>query len=80
MPNPAGKTRPKSDPYESWETPIGIYHVLKKNQAPAGEAKNPYALWFVWCENEYNDMGDMYAADIKRMGRLIYRDPTLTEF
>lgn len=68
MANPCGKTRPKSDPYESWSTPIGIYHVLKKYKGPEAEAKDPSARWFCWCENEYNDMGDMYAADIKRMG------------
>lgn len=70
--NPCAKTRPKSDPYESWEVPgIGVYHVLKKYKSPEGEAKDPYARWFVWCENEYNDMGDMFAAEIKRHGRRI---------
>lgn len=69
--NESGKTRPKDNPYESWWTPIGIYHVLKKYKSPAGEAADPYARWFCWCENEYNDMGDMYAAEIKRMGRRI---------
>lgn len=66
--NPCAKTRPKSDPYESWWTPIGIYHVLKKYQGPEGEAKNPQARWFTYCENEYGEMGDMYVSDIKKMG------------
>jgi hypothetical protein len=72
MANPCGKTRPKSDPYESWEVPgIGIYHVLKKYKSPESEAKDPFARWFCYCENEYGELGDMYAADIKRMGRRI---------
>lgn len=72
MANPCGKTRPKDNPYESWEVPgIGIYHVLKKYQSPEKEAANPQARWFVWCENEYNDMGDMFAAEIQRLGRRI---------
>ena len=70
--NECAKTRPKDNPYESWEVPgVGIYHVLKKYKSPKGEAADPYATWFVWCENEYNDMGDMYAAEIKRYGRRI---------
>jgi hypothetical protein len=69
MKNPCLKTRPKSDPYESWMVPgVGIYHVLKKYKSPESEAKDPYALWFVWCENEYNDMGDMYAHEIMKAG------------
>lgn len=67
--NPCGKTRDKSNPYESWVVPgLGTYHVLKKYKSPEGEAKDPFARWFTLCENEYNEMGDMYAADIKRMG------------
>lgn len=66
--NECGKTRPKDNPYESWWTPIGIYHVLKKYKSPKGEAEDPYARWFTLCENEYMEMGDMYAADIKKMG------------
>ena len=81
MANPANKTRPKNNPYESWEVPgVGIYHVLKKYRAPAQEAADPYARWLTYCENEYGDMGDMYASEIKRSGFLVYRDPTLTEF
>jgi hypothetical protein len=76
--NPCSKTRPQNDPYESWEVPgIGIYHVLKKYQGPAGEAKNPAARWFTLCENEYMELGDMYAAEIKRYGRQIYIDPRI---
>lgn len=67
--NPCGKTRPKSDPYESWVVPgVGTYHVLKKYQSPEGEAKNPQARWFTYCENEYGELGDMYAHEIMRHG------------
>lgn len=79
MPNPYAKTRPQDDPYESWATPIGIYHVLKKYKSAEGEAKDPYARWFCYCENEYGESGDMYAAEVKSMGTLIYRDPSISE-
>ena len=42
--NTCAKTRPKSDPYESWEVPgIGTFHVLKKYKSPKGEAADPFA-------------------------------------
>ena len=70
--NECAKTRPKDDPYESWEVPgVGIYHVLKKYKSPKAEAADPFARWFTYCENEYGEMGDMYAAEIKRYGRRI---------
>lgn len=75
--NPCAKTRPKDNPYESWATPIGVYHVLKKYKGPKGEAADPFARWFTFCDNEYGEVGDMYAADIKKFGTLIYRDPTV---
>jgi hypothetical protein len=67
--NPCGKTRPKTDPYETWMVPgIGLHKVLKKYQGPEGEAKNPQARWFVFVDNEYGDCGDSYAHDIMRHG------------
>lgn len=73
--NPCAKTRPKNDPYESWLVPgIGVFHVLKKYKGPKGEAADPFARWFTYCDNEYGEMGDMYAADIKRMGVRVYID------
>lgn len=67
--NECAKTRPKTDPYESWVVPgVGTYHVLKKYQSPAKEAANPQARWFVWCENEYNEIGDNYVSEIKKFG------------
>lgn len=63
--NPCARTRPLDNPYEVWRTPIGDYKVLKKYKSPEGEAKDPYARWFTYCNG---DMGDMYAADIKKWG------------
>jgi hypothetical protein len=67
--NPCGKTRPKTNPYESWMVPgIGVHHVLKKYRGPEGEAADPYARWFVFVDNEYGECGDVYAHDIMRHG------------
>lgn len=65
--NLCAKTRPVDRPYEIWERPGWVYRVLKKNQNPEAEAKNPYALWFVSCDSPWVDdeRGDTYAADIK---------------
>jgi hypothetical protein len=68
--NPCGKTRDKNDPYEKWETPIGVYHVMKKYKSEESEAKDPTARWLVY-HPESGDMGDMYAAEIKKYGRRI---------
>lgn len=48
-------------------TPIGEYRVLSKQRGPEGEAKDPYSRWFIY-HPESGDMGDMYAADIKKYG------------
>lgn len=67
--NPCGKTRPKSDPYETWMVPgIGPHLVLKKYKGPEGEAADPYARWFCYVDNEYGEMGDVYAHEIMRHG------------
>lgn len=67
--NLCGKTRDKSNPYESWMVPgIGVHHVLKKYKSPEGEAADPYARWFCFVDNEYGESGDVYAADIQRFG------------
>lgn len=63
--NECAKTRPRNDPYEVWATPIGDYLVLKKYKSPRGEAADPYARWLTYCNG---DMGDMYAAEIKKWG------------
>lgn len=68
--NECRKTRDKNEPYEVWETPIGEYRVLSKQKSPKGESADPYARWFVY-HPESGDMGDMYAADIKKWGRRI---------
>ncbi len=67
--NECGKTRPKTDPYESWLVPgIGVHHVLKKYKSPKSEAADPYSRWFCYVENEYGESGDVYAHDIMRHG------------
>lgn len=69
--NPCGKTRPATDPYEMWDVGFCVYLVLKKQKSPEGEAKDPYARWTVRSVGEYAETGDMYAAEVKRMGRKI---------
>lgn len=70
--NDCGKTRPKENPYETWDMGFCLYHVLKKQKSPAGEAKDKFARWTVYAEGEFCEVGDMYAAEVKRTGRRIY--------
>lgn len=71
MPNPCAKSRPKTDPYEMWDMGFCHYLILKKWSSPEKEAADPYARWYVYTVGEYNEYGDMYAADIKRLGRQV---------
>lgn len=68
--NLCGKTRPDSNPYETWRSHDGTWTwlVLKKYQSPEKEKANPYARWF--CKvvtpmtGPMGDLGDVYVKDI----------------
>jgi len=67
--NECRKTRPVSDPYEVWDVGFCLYNVISKQKSPKGEAADPYARWTVATTGgEYNEIGDMYASEVKRMG------------
>lgn len=79
--NPCGKTRPITEPYETWEG-IGAlkgwtWLVLKKYQIPEKEAKNPYARWFCAVSSPFThggyDYGDTYVNDIVPNARKVQR-------
>lgn len=83
--NECGKTRPVSNPYEIW-VGVGQYEgwtwkVLKKNQCPELEAKNPYAIWFCDVSSPFthggSDMGDTYVKDIVPNARMVKGTPDL---
>jgi hypothetical protein len=67
--NPAGKTRPVTDPYEVWEGHGWTWRVLKKYESPEKEATDPYARWFCAVYSPYTqggyDLGDVYVKEIK---------------
>ena len=71
MKNTQNKLRPKTDPYEVWQSRDGWrWAVLKKYQTPEKEATNPYARWFCQVTTPQNlsgDMGDVYVSTIKSM-------------
>lgn len=76
MKNPCGKTRPRNNPYEVWQSHDGTWtwNVLKKWQSPEGEAKNPYARWFCDVVTPIvpnGEMGDVYVSDITKHARRI---------
>jgi hypothetical protein len=76
MKNECGKTRPKTNPYETWKSFDGewTWKVLKKYQSPDKESENPYARWFCdvtspFCP--YGEMGDVYVKEIKRLAEKV---------
>ena len=63
--NLCGKTRPVSNPYETWKANGWMWKVLKKWQVD--DAK-PYARWFCMVSSPMcpdGEMGDVYVAEIK---------------
>lgn len=59
--------RPKTNPYEVWQSPDGswTWNVLKKWQA---DDNKPYARWFcnvVSPFTPHGEMGDVYVSEIK---------------
>ena len=79
--NECAKTRKITDPYEIWKCRMEIgldvlnieYRVLKKYQAPKGEAENPFARWYTAAKSEATfgswEYGDTYVRDIVSSGR-----------
>ena len=77
------KTRKVTDPYEIWKCRMEIgfevlnieYRVLKKYQAPKGEAENPFARWYTAAKSEATfgswEYGDTYVRDIVSTGRKV---------
>ena len=72
----AKRVEPK-DAYEVYATAdfSWIHYVLKKYQSPEAEEKNEYARWFCAVSSPMTfgslDLGDVYAAEVKRQGHLI---------
>ena len=66
--NLKGKTRPASNPYETYVSGDWTWKVLKHYQAPEAEYANPYARVFCLVvtpmTGELGDMGDTYIRDI----------------
>ena len=68
--NLCGKMRPKTNPYEVWQSPDGswTWAVLKKYQTPEKEASNEFARWFCSVTSPFTphgEMGDVYVSEIK---------------
>ena len=69
--NLCAKTRPKSDPYETWVAGDWTWQVLKKWQT---DDDKPYARWFCNVITPYvpeGEMGDVYVSEIKKNARRI---------
>ena len=83
MKNPFGKTVAKDQPYAVYQRGDWEWLVLKTYQLPKNEAKNSDALWFVAAKSDLNygefEMGDEYAANILRFGKLVQCTPEWKE-
>lgn len=76
-----GKTRDADQPYATYANSQGwTWKVLKTYKHSAAERKDPYARWFVaatspMMDNNRYELGDTYAQEILRYGKLIDADP-----
>ncbi len=64
MKNLCLKSRPKSDPYETWHASGWTWRVLKKWQA---DDSKPYARWYCFVTSPMcpdGEYGDVYVSDI----------------
>lgn len=81
MPNPFGKSRPVDAPYAIFEAPGIQWRILKTYKMVKNEGS--YARWFVAAYSDATgaggDMGDTYAIEVKRYGRLVAADPAWQE-
>ena len=84
MANPFAKSRKTDEPYAIYQGPGGWeWRVLKTYKMAANEAKDQYARWLVAAKspNTYGEfeMGDTYASEILRYGRLTAATPEWLE-
>lgn len=83
MPNPFGKSRKTENPYAIYRAGDMVWHVLKTYKQVKSEAKDPYARWFVAAKSGATfgsfEMGDTYAAEVRRYGQLVAAEPEWQE-
>lgn len=79
MANQFGKTRDTQSPYAIYKGPGITWHVLKTYKQHSSEVKDPYARWLVAAKSDATfgsfEMGDTYAQEVKRYGRLVAATP-----
>jgi len=82
MPNPFGKSRDIAKPYAIYTGPMGFeWRILKTYKLVKNEGS--YARWLVAAKSDdtfgSHELGDTYAIDVKRYGRLVAADPEWLE-
>jgi hypothetical protein len=71
--NPCGKLRAIERPYAVFRSEDGWeWRVLRKNEAPDREARNPFASWFCATKSPFTfgryECGDVYVSSIREGG------------
>ena len=83
MPNPFAKSRPTASPYAIYTAGDMVWHVVKTYKMPRNEKKDPYARWLVAAKSSATfgsfEMGDTYASEVRRYGRLVACTPEWAE-
>jgi len=83
MPNPFGKSRKLNEPYAIYRAGDFTWHVLKTYKQPSTEKKDVYSRWFVAAKSEATfgsfELGDTYAGEVQRYGRLVAAEPAWIE-
>ncbi len=79
MANPFGKTVKQDAPYAVYKSGTWTWKVLKTYKQPSSEAKDQFSRWFLAVTSPYTfgsaELGDGYAADIIRQGRIVEATP-----
>ena len=84
MKNPMGKTRATHRPYAIFKAGSTEYRVVKTNQLPKNETKNPYAIWKVDARSpmtygKWEGARDAYKRDILNNFTLVKASPEFAE-
>jgi hypothetical protein len=74
-----GKTRDQAKPYAIYRAGDWEWRVLKTYKHSSAELKDPHARWFVAATSPMTpdgsyELGDTYAAEIKKYGQLVLAD------
>lgn len=74
MANTMAKTRPADQPYEVWTDGSWTWKVLKFYKTRENTLSDQYGRVFCEVDGFYNELGDVYYAEIRSQAHLVATD------